>query len=56
MSRPSNERIKKAEAACAETVRILRKHPEFDQHGGRRGQVGPPAREGHPPSQRTCSS
>ena len=29
---PTSERIKKAGNACSEAVKILRKHPEFDEH------------------------
>ena len=32
MAKPSSKRIQKAQEACREAVRTLRKHPEFDQY------------------------
>lgn len=32
MPKPTNQTTRKAKEACREIVRILRKHPEFDEH------------------------
>ena len=39
MPAPSNERIQKAQRACAETAAVLRKHPEFWQQEGEHPSV-----------------